>query len=118
MLTVQMVGVEEFEDHAAHLEEHLSEMKQEKWYLYDDGIKDSFRQHINLHRQYVQAQLGNGQPPQNPLTEQGGNANNEVGAMAEVPASNASNATIPMQAPVSARDNAALGVINGQTMEA
>lgn len=118
MLTVQMVGVEEFEDHAAHLEEHLSEMKQEKWYLYDDGIKDSFRQHINLHRQYIQAQLGNGQPPQNPLTEQGGNANNEVGAMADVPASNASNATIPMQAPVSERDNAALGVINGQTMEA
>lgn len=118
MLTVQMVGVEEFEDHASHLEEHLSEMKQEKWYLNDEEIKNNFRQHINLHRQYIQAQLGVGAPPQNPLTEQGGNANNGVGAMAEVPASNASNATIPIQAPVSERDNIALGVINGQTMEA
>jgi len=117
MLTVQMVGVEEFEDHAAHLEEHLSEMKQEKWYLYDEEIKNNYRNHINLHRQFIQAQLGMGQAPPNGLTNQEGGQDNAIGAMAEVPAANASNAVIPINAPVSERDNAALGVINATTME-
>jgi hypothetical protein len=117
MLTVQAVGVEEFEDHAAHLEEHLAEMKQEKWYLLDDELKNNFRMHVNLHRQFVQAQLGQGQPPQGALTEGGGNTNNSVGAMAEVPAANAPNATLPIESPVSERDNTALGIINGRTME-
>ena len=117
MLTVQAVGVEEFEDHAAHLEEHLAEMKQEKWYLLDDSLKNNFRMHINLHRQFIQAQLGQGPAPQSPLTGGGGNTNNSVGAMAEVPAENASNSTLPISAPVTERDNAALGIINGRTME-
>lgn len=113
-LEVQPVGVEEFEDHAAHLEEHLSAMKQDKWYLLPEPTKDNFRQHIAIHRQYLQMAMGIVSPGGQPLTNGADSGNNaSVGSMADVPA--ASNSMIPMQAPVSDRDNQGLGVINGRT---
>ena len=119
MLLIQMVGVQDFDDHAAHLEEHLAEMKQEKWYLLDPAVQANYTNHANLHRQFIQMQLGmGGGAPQNPLTSGGGAPKNGVGAMADVPATrNAPNSTLPIEAHVTPRDNAALGEINGSTNE-
>lgn len=113
LLYLGPVGVEEHEDHQAHLEEHLPEMKQAKWYVADESVKQQFREHIALHKQFILASLGQGAPPvsgeeQSGLTsaESGNNTGSE----------SATNAIVPIGAPVSARDNAALGVINGREM--
>lgn len=114
-LYVQPVGVEEFEDHQLHLEEHLAEMKQDKWYIAEDQAKQNFRDHIAIHKKYVQLALGLSTGAEQSLTGQEESGNNgAVGSMAEVPAANATNAMVPMQAPVSDRDNQGLGVINGR----
>jgi len=113
LLYLGPVGVEEHEDHQAHLEEHLPEMKQAKWYVLDESIKQQFRDHTALHKQFILASLGQGEAPA---------ASGEQSALTSADSGNntdsqsATNAIVPIGAPVSAKDNAALGVINGREM--
>ena len=118
LLYVGPVAVRQWEDHAIHLEEHLSEMKQARAYEQFDqnaNIAQVFDQHCDEHRYYLQVSLGMGLT--NPA-EQSNNGAGSVGQMADVPAANASNAMLPIDAPVSSRDNQALGVINAQNQAA
>lgn len=113
LLYLGPVGVEEHEDHQAHLEEHLPEMKQAKWYVADEQAKQQFRDHAALHKQFILAALGAGAPPVSPEEQSAltsGESGNNTGS------ESATNAIVPVGAPVSARDNAALGVINGREM--
>jgi hypothetical protein len=114
LLYVSPVLVREWEDHAIHLEEHLSEMKQARAYdAFDQNpnVQAAFEQHCAEHRFYIQAALGIGLTSGPPGADNGGG----VGRMADVPAANASNATVPVQSDVTDRDNAALGVINARS---
>ena len=113
LLYLGPVGVEEHEDHQAHLEEHLPEMKQAKWYVADEGVKQQFRDHIALHKQFILASLGQGPAPEFAQSE---SALTSEDSQTDTGTQSATNAIVPIGAPVSAKDNAALGVINGREM--
>lgn len=106
------VGVEEHEDHATHLEEHLSEMKQARWYVADDTVKQQFRDHAAQHKAFLQMAMGIAPPGSGPESEQSGLTSGEAGN--NTGSESATNAIVPIGAPVTARDNAALGIINGR----
>lgn len=107
LLYIQDIAAQEWEDHAAHLEQHLSEIKQQK--AYDDPQAQArITAHMAQHKAFLQMALGmqSAVPPQE-QSEQGltnsaaFQDNEEVGSL------------VPTAAPVSPRDNAALAVING-----
>lgn len=106
---LQEVPVREWEDHAAHIEQHLTEIKQSAAYDKPE-VQQRIEAHMAMHKAWLQMSLGMPQtvPPDGQsaggLTEGGGFPNN----------GDASNSLVPMNAPVSDRDNAALAVINGR----
>ena len=111
LLYIQEIQAQEWEDHAAHLEQHMGEIKQQKAYN-DPEAQQRIADHMNQHRAFMQQALGMQNVPADGQSE-GGLTNspaiaNNVGG--EAP----SNSLVPMEAPVSERDNAALAIINGR----
>ena len=68
---------EQHEDHAIHLETHLVEMKQERWYGAPESSKAMFREHL---AQTIFFMQGGAQPPQ-----QGGEAPQGGGPVPQMP---------------------------------
>lgn len=113
LMEVQEIDVREWEDHAAHIEEHLGEIKQARCYA-DPNWQARLEQHMAMHKFFLQQALG---IPQNvPAGGQSAGGLTDSPTGADNSAGPASEAVIPQQVPVSARDNAALGQINGRAI--
>jgi hypothetical protein len=109
LLYIQDIQAQEWEDHAAHLEQHLSEIKQQK--AYDDiAAQQRINNHMMQHKMFLQMALGMGGavPPEGQseqgLTDTASFQDNQTG----------DGSLIPNAAPVSPRDEQALAIINGR----
>lgn len=111
LLYIQEIQAQEWEDHAAHLEQHMAEIKQQKAYN-DPQAQQRIADHMNQHRMFMQQALG--MQTVQPDEQSGVDLTNSSGNLNNVEAGEATNSLVPTEAPVSERDNAALAIINGR----
>ncbi len=49
-----MITVEQHEDHASHLDEHLERMRDPSWYSLPDSARQSYRMHVAQHQAFIE----------------------------------------------------------------
>ena len=111
LLYIQEIQVQEWEDHAAHLEQHMGEIKQQKAYN-DPEAQQRISDHMSQHRFFMQQALG--MQNVSSAEQSGSDLTNSSAAENNVGGDFPSNSVVPMDAPVSAKDNEALAIINGR----